>query len=138
MEDVDNVKSNMLHSILVHANDDQSEFSMPPSGAVSEASETAEEDAEEVDVKHESQNGLPAATAVGDPSQGDRRLQQVAEALAGLKMAEEAVPATAAEQRPNNAELDRGNDGEVRQNHEADNAESVIYCASGNDGADTA
>lgn len=138
MEDVDNVKSNMLHSILVHANDDQSEFSMPPSGAVSEASEAAEEDAEEGDTKHESQDGLSAATAVSDPSQRDRKLQQVADALADLKMAEEAVPASAAEQQPNNAEVDGGNDGEVHPNHEGGNAESIGHCANGNDGTDMA
>lgn len=72
MEDVDNVKSNMLHSILVHANDDQSEVSMPPSGAVSEASEAAEEDDEEpfssCDSFSMSHDGLSAATAVGNPS----------------------------------------------------------------------
>ena len=138
MEDVDNVKTNMLHSILVHANDDQSEFSMPPSGTVSEASEAAEEAAEEDDVKHESQDGLTAATAVGDPSQGDRKLQQVADALAELKVAEEAIPASAAEQQLKDAVVDGGNDGEVHPNHAGGNDESVGHRASGNDGADTA
>ena len=141
MEDIDNVKSNMLHSILVHANDDQSEFSMPPSGAVSETSEAGEEGAEQCDVNHESQDGLSGATAVGDPRQGDRKLQQVADALAELKMAQEAVPATAAEQQPNSAEVDGGS-GEgtedLHTNNEAGNAESVGHCARGNDGAGTA
>ena len=138
MEDVDNVKSNMLHSILVHANDDQSEFSMPPSGAVSEASETVEQDAEEGHVKHESQGGVSAATAVHGPGQGDRKLQQVADALAALKRAEEVLPASAAQRQPRDAEVDGGNDGEARRNHEAGIDEFVDYRASGNDGADTA
>lgn len=114
MEDIDNVKSNMLHSILVHANDDQSEFSMPASGAVSEASEAVEEEdeEEEEDVKHESKDGPPAES---DQSQGDQTLQQVANALAGLKVAEEAVHAPAAEEQPKKSldvsDVDGGNNG---------------------------
>lgn len=113
MEDIDNVKSNMLHSILVHANDDQSEFSMPASGAVSEASEAVEEeDEEEEDVKHESKDG---PSAESDHSQGDQTLQQVANALAGLKVAEGAVHAPTAEQQPKKpldvSDFDGGNNG---------------------------
>lgn len=65
MEDIDDIKSSMLHSILVpvHANDDQSESDEPVSEAISGASEAAEEDAERTDVKHESEGGVPAVTA---------------------------------------------------------------------------
>lgn len=111
MEDIDNVKSNMLHSILVHANDDQSEFSMPASGAVSEASEAAEgEDEEEDDLQQKSKDG---PSAESDHSQGDQTLQQVADALAGLKVAEEAVHVPTAEQQPKKHPevFDSGNNG---------------------------
>lgn len=85
MEDIDTVKSSMLHSILVHADDDQSEFSEPFSGPISEASEPAEED----HLKHESEGGAPAVAVEAAPMAIDPELQQVADALAGFEVADE-------------------------------------------------
>ena len=97
MEDIDNAKSSMLHSILVHANDAQSEFSEPPSGAVSEASEAPEEvsivpeePVERADVENETEDDKPAIL-VGGVRTADPGLLQVADALAEFKEAEEAA-----------------------------------------------
>ena len=100
MEDIDNVKSSMLHSILVHANDAQSEFSEPPSGAVSEASEAPEEVAEVAEAPEESAEEADAgrgddkpAIMVGGVRTADPELLQVADALAELKEAGEEAQA---------------------------------------------
>ncbi|KAL3147109.1 hypothetical protein ABBQ38_015065 [Trebouxia sp. C0009 RCD-2024] len=233
MEDIDNIKSSMLHSILVPlpGNDSQSELSEPVSEAVSEASETAEEDArkagikddsedgaaavtmepvdeavsqaseaaeptaEKTATKHESESGVsavtmepvsaversaseineeaakgsdakgesdngapattvelvqqvseateggaqktdtqaesehgaPAVTAVGNPSQGDDNVQQVADALATLQVAQEAAVASATGQQLKQEEaVCGGSDGEEHQNQEADNEKEAV------------
>ena len=87
IEDTDNVKSDMLHSILVHSNDAQSEFSEPPSAAVSEASEAPAEALEESDAKHESvTDTAPTHSTTEVPPE----LSQLADALAKDNAAEEA------------------------------------------------
>ena len=135
MEDIDNVKSSMLHSLLVHANDDQSDFSMPVSGAVSQTSEAAEEDAEEDGIKPDLEEGA----VEDDRSQNDQKLQQVADALAELKVADEAVQAPATEQHLKGQTVcDGRNDGEVHSSCGAGKAKAVENSANPSNAADTA
>ena len=95
MEQIDNIKSNMLHSILVHANDAPSEFSEPASGAVSEASEAGDAADASHDVMHEAQDGVPAVSVTGADGGPDPKLQPVVDALQALRVADEEARALA-------------------------------------------